>query len=531
MKMSVKLFLSILVTAGLLVSCDLTVTPTDKYDQDTFWLGDKTARAGLAGCYAVMTEQFLYGNASPLWEEAATPNAYNYDNRLGWNSIALGTQTADMSIFNGRWTSAYRGIGRCNALLDNIDRNTLLSATEIAQMKAQARFLRALFYQILVTYYKDVPLVTSEPQLEQKDAPRASHEEVVNFILDELDAVATLLPTRYASRSDAGRPTKGAALALKARLLLFEASPLINTSASVDKWQAAANAAKAVIDLGVYSLHNNYRNLFSVAAENGTESIFDVQYTSEPNMGSSFDVTLRQFNNAAPTKNLIDSYWMIDGKPRNSSVYSASVAYENMDPRFKMTVVYPGSIFMGETVKADGNNSLFKTPQTGYTFKKYSVYDAQAPASTEEAQIGENRSEINYMILRYADVLLMYAEAKNELGELTADIWNTTVREVRRRAGFSASSALDYPGSDTHVLSEHIRYERRMEFAGEGYYYNDIRRWKMAENVLPGTIQKHDGTVIITRNFDANRDYWWPVSTTQVELNPNLKPNNPGWGD
>ncbi|NGF57305.1 RagB/SusD family nutrient uptake outer membrane protein [Parapedobacter sp. SGR-10] len=531
MKISVRLFLSVLVSTGLLVSCDLTVNPTDKYDQETFWLGDKTARAGLVGCYAAMTDQYLFGNASVLWEESATPNAYNYDNRLGWNSIALGTHTADMAIFNGRWTAAYRGIGRCNALLDNIDRNTVLSAPEIVQMKAQARFLRALFYQILVTYYKDVPLITSEPQLEQKDAPRDSHEDVVGFIVRELDEIAPLLPVRYASRADAGRPTRGAALALKARLLLFEASPLVNTAGAAEKWTAAANAAKAVMDLGQYGLYSSYRNLFLVAAENGTETIFDIQFTSEPNMGSSFDVTLRQFNNAAPTKNLVDSYWMVDGKPRNESAYSTSAPYENMDPRFKSTVVYPGSTFMGETVRTDGANSRFKTPQTGYTFKKYSIYDAGVPATVEEAQIGDNRSEINYMVLRYAEVLLMYAEAKNELGELTQDIWSVTVREIRRRAGFSQASALDYPGNDQGVLREHIRYERRAEFAGEGYYYNDIRRWKIAENVMPGVIQKHDGTNIITRTFDAARDYWWPVSSTQMELNPNLKPNNPGWGD
>ncbi|NGM61171.1 RagB/SusD family nutrient uptake outer membrane protein [Sphingobacterium sp. SGG-5] len=531
MKMSMKLFLSLLVATGLLTSCDLTVDPTDKYDQETFWLGEKTARAGLTGCYAAMTDQYLFGNASVLWEESATPNAYNYDNRLGWNSIALGTQTADMAIFNGRWVAAYRGIGRCNELLDNIDRNTILSRTEIAQMKAEARFLRALFYQILVTYYKDVPLITTEAQLDQRDLPRTPHEEVVDFIIRELDEIAPLLPTRYTNRADAGRPTRGAVLGLKARLLLFEASPLINTSTSTDRWRSAANAAKAVMDLGIYSLHSNYRNLFLVAAENGSESIFDVQYIDEPNMGSSFDITLRQFNNAAPLKNLIDSYWMLDGKPRDESVYSGSAAYENMDPRFKLTVVYPGSTFMGEVVRPDGNNSKFKTPQTGFTFKKYSIYDAGAPATVEEAQIGENRSEINYMVLRYADILLMYAEAKNELGELTSDIWNTTVREVRRRAGFSAASALDYPGNDPDILREHIRYERRIEFAGEGHYYNDIRRWKIAETVLPETIKKHDGTNIITRTFDANRDYWWPVSSTQLELNPNLRPNNPGWGN
>lgn len=525
-----KIILCSLLAAISFTSCDLTVLPTDRYDQENFWLGEKTARAGLTGCYAVLSEAALYGDGSILWEEAASPNAYNYDNRLGWNAIALGTHTTDLSIFNGRWTAAYRGIGRCNALLHNIDRNTVLSSTEITQMKAEARFLRALYYQVLATYYRDIPLLLTEPELAQKDLPRIAHEEVVEFIIKELEEITPLLPIRYNNRGDLGRPTRGAALALKARLLLFEASPLLNSGGDQGKWRAAADAAKDVIDLGIYSLHGSYRSLFFVSAENGVESIFDVQYINEPNMGSSFDITLRQFNNAAPVKDLIDSYWMLDGKPRNGSAYAGSSAYENMDPRFKMTIVYPGSTFMGEVVKADGNNTVFKTPQTGFTFKKYSIYD-EAPVSTAEAQIGNNMSEINYMILRYADILLMYAEAKNELGELTEDIWNTTVREIRRRAGFSAASALGYPGNDVETLREHIRYERRAEFAGEGYYYNDIRRWKIAENVMQGPIQKHDGTNIITRTFNLNRDYWWPVSTVQIELNPNLKPNNPGWGE
>jgi len=524
-----KIFFGLL-TISVYTSCDLTVNPTDKYDQETFWLGEKTARAGLAGCYAVLTEAHLYGNAAPLWEETGTPNAYNYDNSQGWNSIALGTHTSDQGTFNGRWTAAYRGIGRCNALLDNIDRNTSLSSAEVEQMKAQARFLRVLFYQNLVFYFKDVPLITTEAELSQKDLPRTPHQEVLDFMLKELNEIAPILPLRYMSKSDMGKPTRGAALALKAKLQLFEASPLLNTDNEQNKWTEAASAAKAVIDLGVYSLHGNYRSLFSVAAENGSESIFDVQFIDEAGMGSSYDLILRQYNTAAPLKNLIDSYWMIDGKPRSESSYANASPYESMDPRFRMTVVYPGSTFMGETVRADGNNSKFKTPQTGFTFKKYSVYDSGAPAAGED-NIGGNRSEINYMILRYADILLMYAEAKNELGELTESIWNSTIREIRRRAGFTLASALDYPSNDPNILREHIRYERRMEFAGEGYYYNDIRRWKIAEEVLPGPIQKHDGTVIISRGFDSNRDYWWPIPTTQVELNPNLKPNNPGWGE
>lgn len=140
-----KPFLCSLAAVAMLQSCDLTVLPTDKYDQESFWLGAKTAEAGLVGCYSALANQYLYGNASVLWEEAASPNAYNYDNRLGWNNIALGTQTTDIALVNGRWSAAYIGIGRCNALLDNIDLNSELASSQIQQMKAQARYLRALF--------------------------------------------------------------------------------------------------------------------------------------------------------------------------------------------------------------------------------------------------------------------------------------------------------------------------------------------------------------------------------------------------
>ena len=520
------IFLSSLVFS----SCDLEVSPTDTYDQETFWYGSKTAQAGLTGCYAALRSQYLYGNASVLWEEAASPNAFNYDNRLGWNSIALGTHTSDLSIITNRWSAAYTGIGRCNLLIDNIDKSKELSQIEIQQMKAEARFLRALFYQILITYYDKVPLIVEAPNIDQGTLGRTDRTEIVDFIVSELDEIANVLPLRYTSSASNGRPTRGAAMALKARLLNFEASPLVNTTNDRSKWEAAANAAEAVINLGVYQLYPTYRSLFTASAENSAESIFDIQFIPEVGMGSSFDVTLRQYNNSAPLQGLVDAYWMMDGKPRSQSAYQNSANYENLDPRFKQTIVYPGSVFMGETVRVDGTNVNFKVIQTGYTYKKYSIYDSEVPAAND-VSVGDNFSGINYMVLRYADVLLMYAEAKNEMGELTETSWNATVRPIRQRAGFSAASALNYPGSNADLLSDHIRYERRIEFAGEGYYYNDVRRWKTAENELNKTVRKSDGSAIITRTFNKDRDYWWPVPSSQLEQNPALRPNNPGWGN
>src|SRR5690606_16175237 len=133
--------------------------------------------------YATLRDQYLYGNASILWEEAASPNAFNYDNRAGWNSIALGTQTPDLSVFANRWKAAYTGIGRCNLLINQLDNSKELTKDEIDQMKAQARFLRALFYQILITYYDKVPLITDAPNIDQGTLGRTDRQEIVAFLV------------------------------------------------------------------------------------------------------------------------------------------------------------------------------------------------------------------------------------------------------------------------------------------------------------------------------------------------------------
>ena len=123
----------------------------------------------------------------------------------------------------------------------------------------------------------------------------------------------------------------------------------------------------------------------------------------------------------------------------------------------------------------------------------------------------------------------MYAEAKNELNELDETVWNETIRPIRARAGFTAESALGFPGKDQEKLRSVIRYERRAEFVGEGYYYNDLRRWREAENVNNGPIRKFNNDVILVRSFEPSRDYWWPIPQGEIDLNRNLLPNNPNY--
>ena len=494
----------------------LNVEPNDRYTEDSFWTSESNAMMGLTGSYAVLRNEGLFGGtATPLWEETATPNAYNYDNSGGWNVIGAGTQTGtNSSIIITRWDDSYRGIGRCNTLLAKIDGVSMDAALK-NRMKGEAAFLRGLYYSILATYYGGVPLILAQPDpVTQSALPRNTREEVVQQVLKDLDQAAAVLPVKYTAGTDIGRATKGAALALKAKVLLFEASPLNNPSGDVAKWKRAADAAKAVIDLtGTgYALFADYRRLFLPANDNSVESIFDVQFMA-PQLGSSFDLIGRQYNTNAPVRDLVNAYLMKDGLPQSQSpLYDAANPHNNRDPRMYQTIVYPGDTFQGEVVTP----SRFVV--TGYGTKKYTIYDKEANSNNLQG----GRSEINYMVMRFADVLLTYAEAQNEAVAAPDASILEAVNKVRVRAGMPKVAE----GMTKAEMREIIRLERRIEFAGEGMYYTDIRRWKTAETVLNGPIFTYAAKPIMTRTFNAQRDYWWPIPDVQRDRNPKLEQNN-----
>ncbi|HVW60572.1 MAG TPA: RagB/SusD family nutrient uptake outer membrane protein [Puia sp.] len=502
----------------------LDTQPNGSYTGSTYWTSDKNAMAALSGCYQALTFNGLFGYATPLWEETATPNAYDYGNSDGFSTIALGTHTATNAstgnivtgIISSRWTDAFGGIGRCNTFLANVDNVPVLDTALRARMKGEAKFLRALFYMMLETYYGDVPLILDEPDLAtQGKLSRTPRAEVVQQILKDLNDAASVLPLKYTG-SDIGRATKGAALGLIARVLLFEASPLNNAGNDPAKWSQAAAAARAVMDLSGsgYGLFSNYRNLFLPANENKEETVFDVQYSiTSPGLGNSFDLIDRSYNTNAPLRDLADAYQCTDGLPISQSpLYDPANPYRNRDPRLSMTIVYPGAKYLGAVTTA---TSPFQF--TGYGVKKYSIYDSVANSNLIN-QAG--KSETNYMVIRYADILLMYAEAQNEAVGPDAGVYDA-VKQVRVRAGMPELPA----GLTQTQMRNAIRLERRIEFACEGFYYTDIRRWKTAEQVMNATIYNSQDQPIVKRSFDANRDYWWPVPQTQRDLDANLSQN------
>lgn len=475
-------------------SCDedfLVTIATDTYNEANWWQTEAQAISSINGCYSVLRSLDI------IMEENLSPNSYNMS---GQSPLEIGTHTSgNDERFQEKWNTSYRGIGRVNTVLDNIDR-VKMDPTLNQRIKAEASFLRALFYYNLVNYFGGVPLILESPNFaKQGNLPRNTRQEVISQVLTDLDYAASVLPVSYTG-SNIGRATKGAALALKTRVLLQET-----------QWSEAALTANEVIDMNYYSLFPDYRGLFMLENEGNKEIIFDVQYKA-PEYTSGFDDRTELMMNLAPTLDLVSSYLMKDGKSiQESPLYDPAEPYENRDPRLHKTIVIPGYMFRGRIVPTT------KYFSTGYGFKKYSSY------KDDVSQPDIVKSEINFILLRYADILLMYAEAQNEAAGSDASVYDA-LHLIRLRAGMP-----DVPeGLSKEQMREVIRYERRIELAGEGLYYHDIRRWRTAEVVMNANVLNSEGEVVQTRYFNSPRDYLWPIYNTTIQDNPALE-QNPGY--
>jgi hypothetical protein len=529
------------------VACDddfLTTEPQDVIPEAAFW---KTERDFTLAVNAVYRSTI---DLDQMYFDGATDLGYSQKDWTPNHAYAQGHQDALSGWSNGVWGRLYTGISRANEVLTQLEKTTVLSPAFAAEIEAQARFLRAYFYHELLWLYGGVPLFTAVPTVsEAREVARSTRDDVIAFVLADLTAAAEALPVNWPA-PQYGRATKGAALAYKARAALYEASHQKyvegDQARANELFQIAADAAQAVISLGVYQLYPNFRNLFTYAGEGSAEIIFDYQHIEGVNgwsawrwfaphsMGGDIDVT--------PTRALVDKFYMIDGLPiaasplydptppviQNGQVVSLGM-YANRDPRLYGTVLVPGGEFNGAVYNSYPNsptadkvvNNNFGNTHTGYVSLKY---------VDPEDQASPFNSGINVIKMRYADVLLMYAEAKIELGDLGAAV--APLNQLRNRVGMPEITLNSQP-----EMIELVRNERAVELAMEGLRLADIRRWGIAADVMPGQVKGIDvvdGGSIITlrgiwqRSFRAPRDYLWPIPAGERVLNPNLV-QNPGY--
>lgn len=498
MRTYVKLIMG---TFLVLTSCTndvLDVASSTQISSETFWKTEADVRLAVNGEYSTLAG--IEGNF--IYYDVLSDNAYGNYPWEGYKAIADGTHNPRSGgAIDWMWRDCYSGIGRANVVLDNYEKVPGLNDSFKKSVRGESLFLRAYFYSRLTEFFGGVPIVLGSPKLEDGQLPRETKDNVIKQIMKDLDEAAALLP---ATQSEVGKVTKGAAIALKARVLLYN-----------ENWAEAATAAQQLMGMG-YSLFGNYRDLFREANENNKEVIFDVQFKS-PEQGNYFGLYLASYtiggwSSIVPLKNLVDDYEMIDGKSIGQSpLYDASQPYKNRDPRLKQTISVPGATING-IVNHQGEFG-------GFMFKKYTEYDETGVFAGPSDAVGGG---VNAIIFRYAEVLLTYAEAKNEVSGPDQSVYDA-INAVRTRP--SVNMPVVPMGLSKEQMRQVIRHERRIELTLEGTRYSDIRRWKTAEGILNGLADPGGVRVF------ASKDYLWPIPGREFDIKGSKLVQNPGYGN
>ena len=543
-------------------------TPVDKVGLDKIFdprdSAGVNAQKHLYGVYSFLKNghnrvggDYLDASSDDAVSSASGPsNVATILSTASYNSYTL---PADENV----WGTYYAGIRQANEFVSNIEVVPVLAKYKGFSMKyvwkSEARFLRAMYYFELVKRYGGVPLMGNKVYTISDDIalPRNSFDDCIKYIVSECDAIKDSLLVYPISdvNADSHRPSKGSAMALKARVLLYAASPLFNggnidaannltgyTSFDAARWTAAAAAAKAVMDLGTYSLLPSFKDVF--LTQNNPEILFMRQ------VGNNTDIEAKNgpigFTGAAgqgqtsPTQELVNSFPMANGLPINNAAsgFDVNNPYNNRDPRLSYTIIYNGAQWLNTQIQtfeggqSKPNGSLQQT-KTGYYMRKF-----LGNFETTNAYSSHNA---DWLVMRYADIVLGYAEALNESAGPTNDVYSA-LTSIRKRAGIEAGAGNLYgltPGMTKDQMRTAIQNERRIELAFEESRYWDLRRWKLAETTMNqqrtgvsivrlGSTLNYNPINVLTTRFDAPKMYLYPVPYDEVQKNPNMK-QNPGW--
>lgn len=478
----------LMMLSTMVFSCKKTLDtePLSNPNSENFWKTEGEANKALIACYYKLKEPIISNGAgqsgNSLYWEALSDNASNTSNYEAFDIVMRGEHnSATTGIVSKSFTFGFQGIAYCNYFLDNIDRVTVITDAVRNKMKGEALFLRAFYYNDLTQLYGDLPLILKPATLDGDfmKTPRSAKAEVVAQILKDLDLAISYLP---ATTFSDGRAVKGSAIALKTRVLLNN-----------QRYSEAADAAWTLIgDAGnPFRLSDNYAGIFFGNQINNKEIMFSVQFKA-PDDYHSLDQVIGGRMSVFPTVELKN-------------------AYEPNDPRRKMTIFEAGDpwAYNPGGFKQAGSTAEGQIPYTTMAFKKW-VNPAINNAS------GATLSDQHMVKIRYADLLLMYAEAMFENGQGADPRALKAVNDVRARPGVNMPAKL--------VLTrEIIRNERRVELAFEGLRYNDLIRWKIADQVIPLVAYDAKGT---KRKF---KSYLFPIPLGQMDIMKGVWTQNPNF--
>ncbi|MCG8308759.1 MAG: RagB/SusD family nutrient uptake outer membrane protein [Cytophagales bacterium] len=545
--------------------------PLDELTNETFWQSENDLKAYTAGLYTLLDAETVW------WDDQSDNQA-----EAAYDEVVAGQHT----ISTGTWSWSF--LRDCNFFLENYDKSDEVSDDVKDEYKGEVLFFRATFTFDRIKTYGDIPFTTKVITNEDQDVlygPRTPRKEVMDQVKEDLEQAIGLIP---ANRSEEGRVTKWAALAMTARIALHEGTfRKYHKLGGEEEWlKLAADAASQVIDNGGFSLYTtgnpdlDYRNLFIQLSLNGNpEAILHKKYLAGEK-GHNFIRYMVESHQDGLTKDMVNDYLCTDGKPIGlSPLFRGDDLLEdefaNRDPRLLQTIVPPGTGFFIETSddevvprlpQAKGHGSA---TTTGYHIIK--MYDNDEVSKYSDA-------ETDLFLIRYAEVLLIYAEARAELGEADQSVIDMTINKLRERVGMppmvigglqrdpdsDMTAAAGYLEEEVSVLIEEIRRERRVELASEGFRYDDLMRWRAGkfltkktlgakwsafkdrttvdgvpiyDEVVVGTdiFLDENGYIDLYQNqlpggkvFDPNKHYYFSIPLGELALNPNLT-QNPGW--
>lgn len=528
----------------ILTGCDnlLNKYPLDSLSNSTFWKTEGDALLALTGVY--QQNKLTGTNAKQsydLWNqdtylrlfEATTDNGFEKDN--GVTDFNNGDLAASYQPVMDLWTTTYIKITKCNNFLENID-NVEMDADKLEEMKAEVKTIRAYDYFWLAFLWGDVPLVTKVLTVDEANSVfRDSREEVINFVIEELQSAIPNLPATRPDK-DYGRITKGAAMAILGRVFLAE-----------KRWEDAKNIYKQIMDLGVYSIDPRFSDLFIEKGENSKEFLLvskrmpDIYGNSI--LLSCLGFTWGGYHHYSPYNELVEDFECIDGLPIDESpLFDLEKPYENRDPRLLKTIFVDNiSVFKNVLYIAHPDSSpniyqdqLTRRPWSGYMVRKF---------CDEDYNGNLNVYGCDFPMIRYAEVLLSYLEASIESGTpITQNLLDETINRVRGREEIKMPPVTE---TNPDKLRTILRRERRVELAWEGLRLFDLFRWRTAHILLKGRFHgmkicskeeapaytrfpvNSDGYYFCEEtSFRENVDYLWPIPQAERDVNKNLTQNN-----
>ena len=558
-----KLFyiLSVAVLAAGCNFLDFDESSSD-YSRDDMYRTYSNIQKMLTNIYGYMPNKNIYDISSAM-RDCGSDDAEYGDPDASVQRFTNGTWSA-LNTVDDKWSTMYSGIRSANEFLESIktvDLSMYQYETKyqrwlehLKYYPYQARVLRAYYFFELARRYGDIPMPLTMLTAEEANViGKTPFDEVIDFIVSECEESAQNLPDTYVGLLDdeSGRVTRGFALAVKTKALLYAASPLHNPSGDKSKWQKAAAAAKEIMDLNLYQLDpdekaNNYTSQEVIFAIMRSESTsfelynFPVRFTEGQRTYISGNYPTQNLVDAFQTANGYDITLGSNGWQTSDPDFDVTKPYEGRDPRFARAILADGMSFKGSTIETFVGGKDYSATRndlgspTGYYLRRY------IQESTSFTPENEVKNKHQWIVYRYAEALLTYAEALNEyLGSPTATEGAFSVSALEALNMVRANAGMpDVTATSQSDFREAVRREWRVEFAFEDHRFWDVRRWDIGqatqgqidgvEITRSGGKYNYKRMTVETRTWSARQNLF-PIPQSELFCNPNLKPQNTGW--